>query len=42
LGEPIVSSLGAFIFFGEPVGLAVVVGGGITLVGVFLVVKFGN
>ena len=42
LGEPLVSSLGAFIFFGEPVGLAVVVGGGITLVGVFLVVKFGN
>ena len=42
LGEPVVSSLGAWVFFGEPVGLAVWVGGGITLVGVFLVVKFGN
>jgi len=42
LGEPVVSSLGAWVFFGEPVGLAVWVGGGITLVGVFLLVKFGN
>jgi len=42
LGEPVVSSLGALIFFGEPVGLAVVIGGGITLVGVFLVVRFGD
>lgn len=42
LGEPLVSSLGALVFFGEPIGLAVVVGGGITLVGVFLVVWFGD
>ena len=42
LGEPVVSSLGALIFFGEPVSLAVVVGGGITLIGVFLVVRFGS
>lgn len=42
LGEPLVSSLGALVFFGEPIGLAVVIGGGITLVGVFLVVRFGN
>lgn len=42
LGEPLVSSLGALVFFGEPIGLAVVVGGGITLVGVFLVVRFGD
>ena len=35
LGEPVVSSLGAWVFFEEPVGLAVWVGGGITLVGVF-------
>ena len=42
LGEPLVSSLGALVFFGEPIGLAVMVGGGITLVGVFLVVWFGD
>jgi len=42
LGEPVVSSLGALIFFGEPVSLAVVIGGGITLIGVFLVVRFGS
>ena len=42
LGEPVVSSLGAWIFFGEPVGQAVILGGGITLGGVFLVVRFGN
>ncbi|MBT69077.1 MAG: hypothetical protein CL432_02900 [Acidimicrobiaceae bacterium] len=42
LGEPIVSSLGALVFFGEPIGLAVFLGGGITLFGVFLVVRFGD
>tara|TARA_B100000809_G_scaffold266926_1_gene333122 strand:+ start:18329 stop:19171 length:843 start_codon:yes stop_codon:yes gene_type:complete len=42
LGEPVVSSLGALAFFGEPIGLAVVLGGGITLCGVFLVVRFGD
>lgn len=42
LGEPVVASLGALAFFGEPIGLAVVLGGGITLFGVFLVVRFGD
>ena len=42
LGEPVVSSLGALAFFGEPIGLAVILGGGITLFGVFLVVRFGD
>lgn len=42
LGEPVVSSLGALAFFGEPIGLAVFLGGGITLFGIFLVVRFGD
>ena len=42
LGEPVVSSLGALALFGEPIGLAVILGGGITLFGVFLVVRFGD
>ncbi len=42
LGEPVVSSLGALFLFGEPITPAVIVGGGITLLGVFLVVRFGN
>ena len=42
LGEPIISSLGALALLGEPIGVAVVVGGGITLLGVFLVVRFGD
>ena len=42
LGEPVISSLGALFLFGEPITLAVIVGGGITLLGVFLVVRFGN
>jgi drug/metabolite transporter (DMT)-like permease len=42
LGEPIVSSLGALALFGEPIGLAVILGGGITLFGVFLVVRSGD
>ncbi len=42
LGEPVVSSLGALFLFGEPITLAVIVGGGITLFGVFLVVRFGD
>jgi drug/metabolite transporter (DMT)-like permease len=42
LGEPIISSLGALALFGEPVGPAVIFGGGITLFGVFLVVRFGD
>ena len=42
LGEPVVSSLGALAFFGEPIGFSVFLGGGITLFGVFLVVRFGD
>ena len=42
LGEPVVSSLGALAFFGEPIGFFVFLGGGITLFGVFLVVRFGD
>tara|TARA_B100000427_G_scaffold329089_1_gene344037 strand:+ start:8579 stop:9463 length:885 start_codon:yes stop_codon:yes gene_type:complete len=42
LGEPVVSSVGAFFLFGEPITLAVALGGSITLFGVFLVVRFGN
>ena len=42
LGEPIVSSVGALFLFGEPISSAVIVGGGITLFGVFLVVRFGS
>jgi len=42
LGEPVVSSLGALFLFGEPISFAVVFGGGITLFGVFLVIRFGD
>ena len=42
LGEPVVSSVGAFFLFGEPVSLAVALGGAITLLGVFLVIRFGD
>jgi len=42
LGEPIISSLGAFYFFGEPVGFFVYLGGFITLLGVFIIIKYGN
>ena len=42
LGEPVVSSVGAFFLFGEPVSVAVAVGGSITLLGVFLVIRFGD
>ena len=42
LGEPVISSLGALFLFGEPISFAVVVGGGITLFGVFLVIRFGD
>jgi drug/metabolite transporter (DMT)-like permease len=34
--------LGALALFGEPIGLAVILGGGITLFGVFLVVRSGD
>ncbi|MGY8808392.1 MAG: DMT family transporter [Fidelibacterota bacterium] len=42
LGEPVISSVGALVFFGEPITAAIVFGGGITLFGVFLVVRFGD
>ena len=42
LGEPVISSVGALVFFGEPITTAIVFGGGITLFGVFLVVRFGD
>jgi drug/metabolite transporter (DMT)-like permease len=42
LGEPVVSSVGAFFLFQEPITSAVVLGGSITLLGVFLVIRFGN
>ena len=42
LGEPVVSSVGAFFLFGEPVSVAVAVGGSITHLGVFLVIRFGD
>ena len=42
LGEPIISSLGALALFDEPIGFAIILGGSITLFGVFLVVRFGD
>ncbi len=42
LGEPLISSIGAFFFFGEPVGFNVFLGGTITLLGVFCVIKYGD
>ena len=42
LGEPLISSIGAFFFFGEPVGVNVFLGGAITLLGVFCVIKYGD
>ena len=42
LGEPVVSSVGALFLFQEPITSAVVLGGSITLLGVFLVIRFGN
>ena len=42
LGEPVVSSVGALFLFQEPITSAVILGGSITLFGVFLVIRFGN
>ena len=39
LGEPVISSVGAFFLFNEPVGLFVVLGGSITLVGVYIIIR---
>jgi len=42
LGEPFVSSLGGFYFFGEIVSPATVMGGTITLVGLYLIIRFND
>ena len=42
LGEPVISSLGAYFIFNEHVGPAIFCGGAITLLGVFVVIKFGD
>ena len=42
LGEPIVSSFGALFIFGEKVGFNVLLGGIITLFGVFMIIKYGE
>ncbi len=42
LGEPVISSLGAYFIFKEHVEPAIFFGGVITLLGVFLVIKFGD
>ena len=39
LGEPVISSVGAFFLFNEPVGLFVILGGSITLVGVYIIIR---
>lgn len=39
LGEPIISSIGGYFIFAEPVGINVFFGGLITLVGVFIVIR---
>ena len=42
LGEPVISSVGAFFLFDEPVGLFVFLGGSITLVGVYTIIRNDN
>ena len=39
LGEPVISSIGAYFLFGEPVGISVFFGGAITLIGVYIIIK---
>ena len=39
LGEPVISSVGAFFLFNEPVGLFVFLGGSITLMGVYIIIR---
>ena len=39
LGEPVISSVGAFFLFGEPGGLFVFLGGSITLLGVYIIIR---
>ena len=39
LGEPVISSVGAFFLFNEPVGSFVFLGGSITLIGVYIIIR---
>ena len=39
LGEPVISSIGAFFLFNEPVGFFVFLGGLNTLLGVYIIIK---
>ena len=39
LGEPVISSFGAFFLFNEPVGFFVFLGGSVTLIGVFIIIR---
>ena len=39
LGEPVISSVGAFFLFNEPVGPFVFLGGSITLIGVYIIIR---
>ncbi len=39
LGEPVISSFGAFFLFNEPVNLFVFLGGSVTLLGVYIIIR---
>ena len=39
LGEPVISSFGAFFLFDEPVSFFVFLGGSVTLIGVFIIIR---
>ena len=39
LGEPVISSVGAYFLFQEPVSISVFFGGAITLIGVYIIIK---
>tara|TARA_B100000579_G_scaffold220296_1_gene180161 strand:- start:3599 stop:4450 length:852 start_codon:yes stop_codon:yes gene_type:complete len=39
LGEPVISSFGAFFLFNEPVSFFVFLGGSVTLIGVFIIIR---
>jgi len=42
LGEPVISSIGALFLFDELVGCFVFFGGIVTLLGVFIIIKYGD
>ena len=42
LGEPVISSFGAFFLFNEPVSFFVFLGGSVTLIGVFIIIRNDN